>query len=383
MLNRKYNYMYLNRTAFSFVILLVVFTLGCSTQKELSTFRISGQIINPREGKVVLTQEEDINRKKSKFVDTLNIDSNGKFDMSFNLEPHIYTLDFYGEKKITLAVDKGQNIVIEADGHDLSDIKVSGSKDTAKLEAYEKFRKESLNRLVVSVRNRLKATGDYNNTESEQKGIDEVTNYEKHKAELNDFIKNNMVDSIAIYPTSLRWDGKKNFTLFKAWVDTFEMKHGDLEITRRIKEKVELLKKTNIGGKLIATEMPDKDGNPIKLNPSGAKYTLVDFWASWCGPCRRESKTIGRLYEKYRKEGFDIYSVSLDSDRGKWLAALEQDRRIWTNVSELKGFETSAAFEYGITAIPVKFLINSEGKIVAKNLSGTELKEKIDGFFKK
>lgn len=371
----------MRKLIFFIIVISVVFSLSCTTQSEPAAFTIAGQIKNARAGKIILTQEEDINRKKVKFIEEIKPDKEGKFKLDLNLEPHIYKLNFYGDEKVVLAIDKGQTIEIEADGNDLKNIKVSGSEDTEKLQAYEKLRKESLNRLVISVRDKLKATDDYNSTNSEVVGLAEVENYEKHKAELNDFVSKEMKDSIAIYSTTLRWDGEQNFSLFEALANNFEKKHGNIEIAKRIKEKVALLKATSVGGKAASVEMPDKDGKLYKLDPSEAKYTLVDFWASWCGPCRRESKTIGTLYEKYKSEGFEIYGISLDDDKEKWLTASEIDKRIWTNLSTLKGFKTPAAIDYGVTSLPAKFLIDSEGKIVAKNLSGKELEEKIKKLF--
>ncbi len=350
---------------------------GCTSTKPDSVFSLQIKIQNPRVGKIILTQEEDISLKKSKFIDEIKPDSEGYFEQGFDLEPHIYTLDFYGEKKVSLAIDRGQNVLVEVDEEDLDNIKVSGSEDTVKLRSYEKFRKESLDRLVISVREKLKASGDTNNTDAEADGLAEIVNYEKHKTELNAFVKENLADSIALYATSLRWEGDDNLPLFENLVSSFKKKHGDLQITKRLKEKIELLKATSVGGKAPPIEMPDKDGNPTKLEPSKAKYTLIDFWASWCGPCRRESKKIANLFKKYDASDFSIYSVSLDDDREKWLEATEKDGRTWESVSSLKGMETAAAFDYAVTAIPAKFLIDTEGKIVAKNLHGTELEEKL------
>ena len=373
----------MRKLTFSFLFASFLFSLSCSTQEKAPAFTISGEIKNARSGKIILTQEEDINRKKVKFVEEVKPDEDGKFKLELDLEPHIYTIDFYNKKKVTLAIDRGQKVVVAADGNDLENIKISGSEDTEKLQAYEAFRKESLKRLVISVRDRLKATGDYNNTGSEKTGADEVENYEKHKAELNDFVARKMSDSIAIYPTTLRWDGEKNFSLFEGLANNFAKKHGDIAITKRIKEKVALLKATNVGGKASAIEMPDKDGKLIALDPSQARYTLVDFWASWCGPCRRESKTLSELYKKYNSQGFEIYGISLDDDREKWLDASEKDGRSWTNVSTLKAFETPAALKYAVTALPAKFLVDSEGIIVAKGLQGKELEKKLRSLFAK
>ncbi len=368
--------MRITRLLFSAVLFSIIAGFGCA-EKTPPAFTISGHLKNPRSGKIILTQEEDINRKKSRFIETIKPDREGHFELDLALEPHLYTINFYDEKKITLAIGRGQEIKIKADGADLSKVKVSGSRDTALLEEYEEFRKESLERLVISVRDRLKATGDYNNTESEIAGIDEISNYEKHKAELNEFIKRKMGDSIALYATTLRWDGQENIPFFKSMAAAFEKEHGGIEITKRINEKIELLEQTGIGGKAAKMKMPDKDGNIIPFEPSKSRYTLVDFWASWCGPCRRESKTVAALYRKYKADGFEIYGVSLDDDRVKWLDAIDKDGRIWNNVSTLTGYDTDAAFDYAVTSLPAKFLVDSDGRIVSRNLHGRELEKKL------
>lgn len=369
--------------SFFFLVLLSYLLLSACTEKPSVAFSISGHINNPRTGKIVLMQEVDVNQKKKKLVDVIPVDEKGNFNIDLDLEPHIYTLNFYDEKSVTLAIDRGQKIKIKADGNDLADIKVTGSEDTAKLEAYEKFRSESLERLVKTVRKDLENSDDVNNPDAEQAGLAEIENYEKHKTELNDFIKAKMGDSIAIYATSLRWDGAENIPFFESLEASFEKKHGDLEITKRIKEKITLLKKTSVGGSAEAVTIPDKDGKEIEFKASKAKYTLIDFWASWCGPCRRESRSLSKLLTKHQANGFAIYGISLDDDREKWLNALEKDGRTWTNVSSLKGYETKAAFDYGVTALPANFLIDSEGKIVAKNLHGRELVEKVNEVFSK
>jgi peroxiredoxin len=366
----------------------LICSVGCSTAektKKNSTFSISGEIRNPQKGKVILSQVEDVNRKKTRVIGEFSVDSAGKFGQELDLEPHIYELDFYGQNKITLAIDKGQKINIKADGRNLNNIVISGSPDTDKYNAYEDFRNESLNRLVKSVRaeiSKLELENNPANKETIEKlGIAEVKNYEKHRDELNEFIEKNMKDSISIYPTTLRWDGEENIEFYQTLAKSFEQKYPKLEITKRINEKVEIIKNTSVGGESAEIKMPDRNGKEIGLSELKGKYILIDFWASWCGPCRRESKKITELYDKYKEQGLEIYGVSLDTEKDLWLKAIEKDNRNWTNVSTLQGFDTPATFEYGVTALPAKFIIDAQGKIVAKNLHGEELKTKIEDLF--
>ncbi len=372
------------KTLFIAAIISAIFASGCSSNKT-SNFTISGQITNPQKGKVILSQVEDVNRKKTRVIGEFPVSVDGKFSQELDLEPHIYEVDFYGKEKITLAIDKGQKIEIKANGNDLKNVEIKGSSDTDKFLAYEKIRNESLDRLVKSVRSQIKVLEQENKPENQEKidalGIAEVENYETHRDELNNFIKNNLKDSIAIYPTTLRWDGETNIELYESLAKSFAEKYPNLAITKRINEKVDVLKNTSIGGQSAEITLPDKDGNSINLSDIKKKYVLIDFWASWCGPCRRESKKLTGLYNKYQDKGFEVYGVSLDTEKELWLQAIEKDQRVWKNVSSLQGFETPATFEYAVTALPAKFIIDSQGKIVAKNLHGKELEEKIDSLF--
>ncbi|CAN5265903.1 TlpA disulfide reductase family protein [soil metagenome] len=372
------------KLVFLSVFLFSALVFSC-TQKETPTFSISGNIKNFHKDKVTLSLEEDINRKQNRVIGEIPIDTNGNFKMDFNLEPHIYTLNFDDKKKVMLAVDKGRQIVINGDANDWSTLKVSGSPDTAKLEEYEAFRKKSLDELVNSVRDKIKLLKENNDPANDAEiaklGALEIENYDKHKDELIDFVKNKMGTSIAVYPTSLRWDGDKNVPVLENIAAEFEKAHPNLAVTQKINEKVKTLKNTSVGGTVTEINLPDKDGNKIALSSLKGKYILIDFWASWCPPCRRESKILAELSQKYNKEGFEIYGVSLDEDKDAWLKAIEMDERIWSNVSTLQGFETPVTFDYAVTSLPAKFIIDSNGKIVAKNLHGEELRKKIESLF--
>lgn len=149
-------------------------------------------------------------------------------------------------------------------------------------------------------------------------------------------------------------------------------------------ETITIKERTTLGSVATNFILPDTTGLEISLDSYKGSYVLVDFWASWCGPCRAENPNLVKLYKEYKDNDFTILSVSLDrpSDRQKWLRAIEKDGLIWHNVSDLQAFNSPVAKLYGITSIPFNFLVNPEGIIVEKNLRGKNLEEKIEKYLK-
>ena len=173
-----------------------------------------------------------------------------------------------------------------------------------------------------------------------------------------------ILDEIALFPAELQQTG---------------------EMTK-IRENAEQKLKTDVGQPYIDVVQPDADGKEVSLksvveNPA-TKYVLLDFWASWCGPCMGEVPHLKKTYDEFRKKGFEIYGVSFDEDRGDWLGAVEQNDMNWLHVSEVKGFDNQAAKDYAIQGIPSNFLIDGQGTIVARNLRGEALYEKIGELLK-
>lgn len=151
-----------------------------------------------------------------------------------------------------------------------------------------------------------------------------------------------------------------------------------------LKDRVNKLALVAVGQTAPDFTMNDTEGNPVKLSDVYSKneYTLIDFWASWCGPCRRENPNVVANFEQYKGKGFSVMGVSLDRDKDKWLKAIEDDKLTWAHVSDLKQWKNEAAALYSVNSIPANVLVDKTGKIVARNLHGDKLGETLAGLLK-
>nr|WP_255695667.1 TlpA disulfide reductase family protein [Rhodohalobacter sp. 614A] len=162
----------------------------------------------------------------------------------------------------------------------------------------------------------------------------------------------------------------------------FSEEHEGLVVAEFVSEKVRILKQVSIGGEASEILAPNPDGEEISLYNNLGTYTLIDFFGSWCGPCRSESDHLNRMYDQYNDAGFEIFGFGVEFNRQSWLRALDQDSRTWTNVSNVDGYDGEIAKEYAITSLPKNFLVDEDGIIIAKDLHGGELEEKLAELFR-
>ncbi|MCC5931099.1 MAG: AhpC/TSA family protein [Cyclobacteriaceae bacterium] len=146
----------------------------------------------------------------------------------------------------------------------------------------------------------------------------------------------------------------------------------------RLSERVEVLKKVAEGQPAVDFTLDDPEGREVSLSSFQGKYLLIDFWASWCGPCRKENPHVVQVYEDFREKGFEILGVSLDTRREAWMDAIEKDGLEWYHVSDLKGWQSSAGQLYGVNSIPHTVLLDKDGIIIAKGLRAKELRNMLE-----
>ncbi len=153
---------------------------------------------------------------------------------------------------------------------------------------------------------------------------------------------------------------------------------------KEMADRIEVAKKTGIGRMAMDFTQNDTLGNPVSLSSFKGKYVLIDFWASWCGPCRQENPNVVKAFNTYKEKGFTVLGVSLDQPnaKDKWMKAIHDDNLTWTQVSDLKFWKNDVAVQYGIQAIPQNFLIDPQGKIIGKNLRGEGLNKKLAELFR-
>lgn len=178
-------------------------------------------------------------------------------------------------------------------------------------------------------------------------------------------------------------DKDRNFLAYEKVAEKLTGEWENYSLSRDFKLMVEKARLTAVGSKAPEIALPDPGGKVIKLSSLKGKFVLVDFWAKWCGPCRRENPNLVKAYQRFGGENFEVMGVSLDRSREDWIQAIAEDGLNWLHVSDLRYFDSEAARTYNINAIPFSILVDPNGVIVAKNLRGAALHKTLERFLKK
>lgn len=319
--------------------------------------------------------------------DTLNVAQNGKYKATLKVErPTLFTLQPQVEKApqvhlMAMPGDKGLTLNLAYDQqHNF--MRVVSSKGSRNAELYQKFNAA----LYASLQDFDRINGEFGKPETSDERKQELQQ-EAQGVQVRQ--KMAVKEAVSAYSDCLMSAFLVTYfdNDFSTYCDLYEevlgklgSKYPDDQFVANISRMVATSMKE--GSLAPEIEMRDKDGNIRKLSDLRGKVVLIDFWASWCGPCRAELPNVVRLYNKYHDKGFDIYSVSLDKDRNAWLQAIQNTGQVWPNhVSDLQGWTSSGGRTYGVSSIPHTVLIDRKGRIIGKKLRGEELASKLKEIF--
>jgi peroxiredoxin len=380
-----------------FLSILISFA-GCKD----NSFRISGTLLNPVKDKYIYLDE--LLSKELKPVDSVRISDNGTFSFTHELKaPAFYLLKLNDKNFLTMLLAPGEQVELTCKYDSLNyPSSLSGSEGTELMNAY--------NRKLRSTVNKLTGLSDIyrKNINSPklpeviasldsiaQNCLDEINQYTK------DYIDKNLtslVSLIALYqqvaPNVYVLNPSKDYKYYLKVDSALTKQYPDYEPVNALHEQVLQLVEssenetagsapTAIGNTAPEIALPDTKGDTLRLSSTRGSYVLLDFWASWCSPCRNENPNLVKAYDLYHRKGFQIYQVSLDKTKEAWVKGIEEDQLgRWIHVSDIKFWNSEAAKLYKIESIPANFLLDRQGRIIAVNLRGEALQSKLAALFK-
>ena len=306
-------------------------------------------------------------------------------EIEFNIfvfESTLFRLDFMGYTSLDLILDKSDVDIFVDDSNSLFEFTVNGSDDTEILKSIEnkitnyrsEIRELNIN-FVEASQNR-----DFELINSIQSEFD----FKKNQFELSlkDYLSS-VKSSLAVLVTADYLDIEENLIFWETIYNNYTEEFKDNSYFKNFESKLIKIKSISIGSIAPDIILNDTSGVPTSLASLRGKYILLDFWAAWCRPCREENPNIIENYTNYKSYGFDVYQVSLDRTKEDWIRGIKQDKLPWINVSDLKYYQSEAAELYNVDRIPSAFLLDPQGKIIAKHidLRGPNLSRKLAEIF--
>ncbi|UZH55551.1 AhpC/TSA family protein [Salinimicrobium tongyeongense] len=359
----------------------VIFMAACAGDNE--GYRISGTVQNAQDGQKLIVSELNDSNTQVVHIDTVEIkEEKFELDLPEKDQPTISFLSLEGTRGNVVYIANNSPVEFTVYPDSIYSSEITGGKDNEVLSEYlasvkDVSQKMGKNRNDLREAMMKKDSASLQNLQAFQEQLFEED--KKTKSSLVESNPNSIV-SVMILQDMLNTSAYSSAEL-KAFYEQLSPEVKELPLAKIVKTRLDKMSKTAVGSKAPEFSAPTPEGNELALSEALGKVTLVDFWASWCKPCRVENPNIVEVYKKYHDQGFNIIQVSLDrpGQKDKWIQAIEDDNLgEWNHVSNLMFWQDPVAVDYGIRAIPAAFLLDEKGNIIAKNLRGEALGAKVE-----
>lgn len=354
---------------------------SCGQDKKSGNFELKGNFTNTKGETIYL---EKLGSNEPVVVDSAVIDDKGDFEFS-NYTPKIgfYRVKSSPQNFAMLVLDSADKIKLSGNLNDLGNsYKVEGSAETKLFIEYNEISKQRDLRLD-SLNKAFQALMEVNKMDS--KKMDSLSKlfeapYNSIVGASNVLLIDKLKQNVSMYSSLIAvqaLEPDQYADVYKALDAGLSGKFPNDNNVKMFHGVVSSMLATTIGQTAPDIRLTTPEGKELSLNSFKGKVVLIDFWASWCGPCRKEMPNVVKAYAKFKNKGFEIFGVSLDMDKDRWVEAIAKDGITWPQVSDLKQWGSSVVKLYNIQGIPYTVLLDKEGKILAKNLRGEELEKKL------